>query len=75
MLCIVSECFLVICRLNVFDVSIYKSAVHPDSLQQFFRHTLTEILTYNPLLKGRNNWGAEVSLGLSWVRSSIPASG
>ncbi|OXB78384.1 UNVERIFIED_CONTAM: hypothetical protein H355_009155 [Colinus virginianus] len=37
--------------LNVFDVSIYKSAVHPDSLQQFFRHTLTEILTYNPLLK------------------------
>lgn len=75
MLCIVSECFLVICRLNVFDVSIYKSAVHPDSLQQFFRHTLTEILTYNPLLKGRNNGGAEVSLGLSWVRSSVPASG
>ncbi|NXC40534.1 FANCA protein, partial [Penelope pileata] len=37
--------------LNVFDVSIYKSAVHPDSLQQFFRHTLTEVLTYNPLLK------------------------
>ncbi|EOB02577.1 Fanconi anemia group A protein, partial [Anas platyrhynchos] len=27
------------------------SAVHPDSLQQFFRHTLTEVLTYNPLLK------------------------
>ncbi|POI34842.1 hypothetical protein CIB84_001407 [Bambusicola thoracicus] len=37
--------------LNVFDVSIYRSAVHPDSLQQFFRHTLTEVLTYNPLLK------------------------
>ncbi|KFR11065.1 Fanconi anemia group A protein, partial [Opisthocomus hoazin] len=30
---------------------VYKSAVHPDSLQQFFRHTLTEVLTYNPLLK------------------------
>ncbi|KFQ26366.1 Fanconi anemia group A protein, partial [Mesitornis unicolor] len=25
--------------------------VHPDSLQQFFRHTLTEVLTYNPLWK------------------------
>ncbi|KFV16734.1 Fanconi anemia group A protein, partial [Tauraco erythrolophus] len=37
--------------LNVFTVSVYKSAVHPDSLQQFFRHTLTEVLTYNPLLK------------------------
>ncbi|NXY47266.1 FANCA protein, partial [Ceuthmochares aereus] len=37
--------------LNVFDVSVYKSVVHPDSLQQFFRHTLTEVLTYNPSLK------------------------
>ncbi|NXU76158.1 FANCA protein, partial [Oreotrochilus melanogaster] len=37
--------------LNVFSLSVYKSAVHPDSLQQFFRHTLTEVLTYNPLLK------------------------
>ncbi|NXX96839.1 FANCA protein, partial [Centropus bengalensis] len=37
--------------LNVFNVSVYKSVVHPDSLQQFFRHTLTEVLTYNPLLK------------------------
>ncbi|XP_010021602.1 PREDICTED: Fanconi anemia group A protein-like, partial [Nestor notabilis] len=37
--------------LNVFSVSLYNSAVHPDSLQQFFRHTLTEVLTYNPLLK------------------------
>ncbi|XP_061863573.1 Fanconi anemia group A protein isoform X2 [Colius striatus] len=37
--------------LNVFSVSLYKSAVHPDSLQQFFRHTLTEVLTYNPSWK------------------------
>ncbi|XP_054245618.1 Fanconi anemia group A protein [Indicator indicator] len=37
--------------LNMFRVSVYQSAVHPDSLQQFFRHTLTEVLTYNPLLK------------------------
>ncbi|KAF1648494.1 Fanconi anemia group A protein, partial [Eudyptes chrysocome] len=37
--------------LNVFNVSVYKSAVRLDSLQQFFRHTLTEVLTYNPLLK------------------------
>ncbi|NWR56173.1 FANCA protein, partial [Bucorvus abyssinicus] len=36
--------------LNVFSVSLYTSAVHPDSLQQFFRHTLTEVLTYNPSL-------------------------
>ncbi|NWX24828.1 FANCA protein, partial [Aegotheles bennettii] len=37
--------------LNIFDVSVYRSVVQPDSLQQFFRHTLTEVLTYNPLLK------------------------
>ncbi|XP_009944846.1 PREDICTED: Fanconi anemia group A protein, partial [Leptosomus discolor] len=37
--------------LNVFSVSVYRSAVHPDSLQQFFRHTLTAVLTHNPLLK------------------------
>uniref|UniRef100_A0A672U9M3 FA complementation group A n=1 Tax=Strigops habroptila TaxID=2489341 RepID=A0A672U9M3_STRHB len=37
--------------LNVFSVPLYKSAVRLDSLQQFFRHTLTEVLTYNPLLK------------------------
>ncbi|XP_051485736.1 Fanconi anemia group A protein [Apus apus] len=37
--------------LNVFNVSGYRSAVHPDSLQQFFRHTLTEVLTYNPSWK------------------------
>ncbi|NWR00024.1 FANCA protein, partial [Paradoxornis webbianus] len=37
--------------LNVFNVSLYGSVAHPDSLRQFFRHTLTEILTYNPVLK------------------------
>ncbi|XP_010006760.1 PREDICTED: Fanconi anemia group A protein [Chaetura pelagica] len=37
--------------LNVFNVSGYRGAVHPDSLQQFFRHTLTEVLTYNPSWK------------------------
>ncbi|NXO03414.1 FANCA protein, partial [Rhinopomastus cyanomelas] len=37
--------------LNVPSVLVYTSAVPPDSLQQFFRHTLTEVLTYNPLLK------------------------
>ncbi|NXQ27836.1 FANCA protein, partial [Alaudala cheleensis] len=37
--------------LNVFSVSLYGSVAHPDSLRQFFRHTLTEVLTYNPVLK------------------------
>ncbi|NXK33636.1 FANCA protein, partial [Piprites chloris] len=37
--------------LNVFDVSVYGSVAHPDSVRQFFRHTLTEVLTYNPVLK------------------------
>ncbi|NWV34202.1 FANCA protein, partial [Grantiella picta] len=37
--------------LNVFDVSLYGSMAHPGSLRQFFRHTLTEVLTYNPVLK------------------------
>ncbi|NXY15974.1 FANCA protein, partial [Atrichornis clamosus] len=37
--------------LNVFNLSVYGSVAHPDSVQQFFRHTLTEVLTYNPVLK------------------------
>ncbi|NWT04324.1 FANCA protein, partial [Mionectes macconnelli] len=37
--------------LNVFNVSVYGSVAHLDSVQQFFRHTLTEVLTYNPVLK------------------------
>ncbi|NXA07491.1 FANCA protein, partial [Sapayoa aenigma] len=37
--------------LNVFNVSVYGSVAHPDSVQQFFRHTLTEVLTYKPVLK------------------------
>ncbi|XP_067392848.1 Fanconi anemia group A protein [Emydura macquarii macquarii] len=39
------------CWLNTFTVTMYKSTDCPESLQQFFIHTLTEILTYNPLLK------------------------
>ncbi|NWQ62413.1 FANCA protein, partial [Neopipo cinnamomea] len=37
--------------LNVFNVSVYGSVAHPDSVRQFFSHTLTEVLTYNPVLK------------------------
>ncbi|NXH49584.1 FANCA protein, partial [Dicaeum eximium] len=37
--------------LNVFNVSLYGSVAHPDALRQFFRHTLTEVLTHNPVLK------------------------
>uniref|UniRef100_A0A8C9MZ90 FA complementation group A n=1 Tax=Serinus canaria TaxID=9135 RepID=A0A8C9MZ90_SERCA len=37
--------------LNVFNVSLYGSVAPLDSLRQFFRHTLTEVLTYNPVLK------------------------
>ncbi|NWV64588.1 FANCA protein, partial [Malurus elegans] len=37
--------------LNVFNMSLYGSMAHPDSVRQFFRHTLTEVLTYNPVLK------------------------
>uniref|UniRef100_K7FYD5 Uncharacterized protein n=1 Tax=Pelodiscus sinensis TaxID=13735 RepID=K7FYD5_PELSI len=39
------------CWLDIFTVTMYKSTDCPESLQQFFIHTLTEILTYNPLLK------------------------
>ncbi|KFZ52276.1 Fanconi anemia group A protein, partial [Antrostomus carolinensis] len=39
------------CRCTAQLGLVYKSVVHLDSLQQFFRHTLTEVLTYNPLLK------------------------
>ncbi|NWT34369.1 FANCA protein, partial [Cardinalis cardinalis] len=37
--------------LNVFNVPLYGSVAHPESLRQFFRHTLTEVLTHNPVLK------------------------
>uniref|UniRef100_A0A8D0GNN4 FA complementation group A n=1 Tax=Sphenodon punctatus TaxID=8508 RepID=A0A8D0GNN4_SPHPU len=37
--------------LNIFSVTTNKSKVAQDSLQQFFIHTLTQILTYSPLLK------------------------
>uniref|UniRef100_A0A7M4EK94 FA complementation group A n=1 Tax=Crocodylus porosus TaxID=8502 RepID=A0A7M4EK94_CROPO len=49
--CVVPECFLFVHRLNIFNVTMYRSSVCPDALQQFFVHTLTEVLTYNPLLK------------------------
>ncbi|XP_059569974.1 Fanconi anemia group A protein isoform X2 [Alligator mississippiensis] len=39
------------CWLNIFNVTMYRSTVCPDALHQFFIHTLTEVLTYNPLLK------------------------
>ncbi|NXK98292.1 FANCA protein, partial [Formicarius rufipectus] len=37
--------------LSVFNVSVYGRVAHPDSVRQFFRHTLTQVLTYNPVLK------------------------
>ncbi|NXH16014.1 FANCA protein, partial [Bucco capensis] len=37
--------------LAVFSVPLGRGTVPPDALQQFFRHTLTEVLTYKPLLK------------------------
>ncbi|XP_023965905.3 Fanconi anemia group A protein isoform X1 [Chrysemys picta bellii] len=46
-----SKLLAVKCWLNIFTVTMYKSTNFPESLQQFFIHTLTEILTYNPLLK------------------------
>ncbi|XP_068941612.1 Fanconi anemia group A protein isoform X1 [Petaurus breviceps papuanus] len=39
------------CWLNMFKCSVYGSMVSPDSLQSFFSYTLTQILTYNPVLK------------------------
>ncbi|KFQ59664.1 Fanconi anemia group A protein, partial [Pelecanus crispus] len=49
--CPLQGCLTQVCKSDGCIILIYKSAVHPDSLQQFFRHTLTEVLTYNPLLK------------------------
>ncbi|MGH0116330.1 UNVERIFIED_CONTAM: hypothetical protein FKN15_003510 [Acipenser sinensis] len=34
-----------------FDVSVYRGAISVGTLKQFFIHTLTEILTYEPQLK------------------------
>ncbi|XP_067905368.1 Fanconi anemia group A protein-like isoform X2 [Heterodontus francisci] len=37
--------------LGVFDEALFHSAISLDSLKQFFYHTLTQILTYNPVLE------------------------
>ncbi|KAH0619723.1 hypothetical protein JD844_000661 [Phrynosoma platyrhinos] len=37
--------------LCVFTVTAYQGVVHPESLQEFFSHTLAQVLTYNPQLK------------------------
>ncbi|MGH0115761.1 UNVERIFIED_CONTAM: hypothetical protein FKN15_046946 [Acipenser sinensis] len=38
-------------RTHGFDVSVYRGAISVGTLKQFFIHTLTEILTYEPQLK------------------------
>ncbi|XP_066493037.1 Fanconi anemia group A protein [Tiliqua scincoides] len=39
------------CWLHVFSMTAYQGIIPPESLQQFFSHTLTQVLTYNPQLK------------------------
>ncbi|RXM31190.1 Fanconi anemia group A protein [Acipenser ruthenus] len=38
-------------RTHGFDVSVYRGAISVGTLKQFFIHTLTQILTYEPQLK------------------------
>ncbi|XP_042293887.1 Fanconi anemia group A protein isoform X2 [Sceloporus undulatus] len=37
--------------LCVFTVTAYQGTIHPESLREFFSHTLAQVLTYNPQLK------------------------
>lgn len=37
--------------LNVFDTALFHGTLSPDLLKQFFYHTLTQILTFNPVLE------------------------
>ncbi|XP_048461615.1 Fanconi anemia group A protein isoform X3 [Rhincodon typus] len=37
--------------LDMFDVTLFHGAISLDSLKQFFYHTLTQVLTYNPVLE------------------------
>ncbi|KAL8195112.1 UNVERIFIED_CONTAM: hypothetical protein K2H54_046799 [Gekko kuhli] len=39
------------CWLGVFSLTASQGTVPPESLQQFFSHTFTHVLTYNPQLK------------------------
>ncbi|XP_053411746.1 Fanconi anemia group A protein isoform X2 [Nycticebus coucang] len=39
------------CWVSVFDGHMYCSIMSTDCLKRFFSHTLTQILTYNPVLK------------------------
>ncbi|XP_069037492.1 Fanconi anemia group A protein isoform X4 [Lepisosteus oculatus] len=46
--------------MNAFDVALYKGAVLLGTLQKFFLHSLTQILTYKPHLKVSD------ALGMQW---------
>ncbi|XP_043937786.1 Fanconi anemia group A protein [Protopterus annectens] len=39
------------CWIQVFDASLYRSTVPPNSVKQFFSHTLTKIFTYPSSLR------------------------
>nr|XP_014345824.1 PREDICTED: uncharacterized protein LOC106704089 [Latimeria chalumnae] len=42
--------------INVFDVSVYRGTISLNLLRQFYVHSLTHILTFNPMLKGAQSW-------------------
>lgn len=44
----------VFCRIQIFDASLCGVSVSADCLQRFFKHSLTQTLTYKPRLKGND---------------------
>ena len=46
------EILCCICRFSVFSGHMYRSIISTESPKRFFCHTLTQILTHKPVLKG-----------------------
>lgn len=46
------ETLCCVCRFGVFSGHMYGSVISTESPKRFFCHTLTQILTHKPVLKG-----------------------
>lgn len=56
----------------MFTLAAHQGTVPLEPLRQFFSHTLTQVLTYSPQLKGRSS-GRREQLIVAAVRLSTPA--
>lgn len=48
------ECLRYVYRFGVFSGPMYQSILSAETLKKWFCHTLTQILTHKPVLKGKS---------------------